>query len=175
MPEMLRPTRGFVEILGGCGSNHTPAMLQARQGAGLKRDYPDRPLVGIGAVIVQDGRVLLVKRGGPPLEGQWSIPGGVLELGETLRQGAEREAFEETGLHVEAGELLDVFDSIYSDPQGSTQYHYAIIDFLCRPAGGELRPGGDAQDVRWVTLAELDELQVTANTRRVVRKAFAQV
>ena len=96
----------------------------------MKRDYPDRPLVGVGAVIVQDGRAVIVERSTEPLKGQWSIPGGALELGETLRQCAAREALEETGLQVEAVDVLDVFDSIYRDPDGRTRYHYVLIDFF---------------------------------------------
>ncbi len=138
----------------------------------MKRDYPDRPIVGVGAVIVQDGRVLLVKRGGEPLKGHWSIPGGVLELGETLRQGAAREALEETGLIVEVGELIDVFDSIVTDPDGRTRYHYVLLDFRCRMTGGELRAGGDADEVRWAKPDELAPLQVTESAVRVIRKAL---
>src|SRR5947207_15927452 len=117
----------------------------------MKRDYPDRPLVGVGAVIVRDGRVVIVQRSTEPLKGQWSIPGGALEIGETLRQCAAREALEETGLRVEAGEVLDVFDSIVHDAQGRTQYHYVLIDFLCRVVGGELKVGSDAAEARWIT------------------------
>src|SRR5438876_2625692 len=96
-----------------------------------RRDYPDRPLVGAGAVIVRGDQVVLVRRGRPPLAGEWSIPGGVVKLGETLRQAAEREAREETGLEIEAGEVLEVFESITPDAAGKTCYHYVIVDFLC--------------------------------------------
>jgi ADP-ribose pyrophosphatase YjhB (NUDIX family) len=140
----------------------------------MKRDYPDRPIVGVGAVIVRDGRAVVVRRSAEPAKGQWSIPGGMLELGETLRQGAAREALEETGLKVEAGEVLEVFDSIYSDSQGKTRYHYVLIDFLCRPMGGELRPGSDAAEVRWVTLAEMEALDITATAREVIRRGIEQ-
>jgi 8-oxo-dGTP diphosphatase len=94
-----------------------------------KREYPDRPIVGVGAVIVDQGRVLLVKRGSPPLLGEWSLPGGVVELGETLRAGAEREALEETGLIVKAGAVLEVLDRIIPGKAGAPQYHYVLIDF----------------------------------------------
>ena len=101
-----------------------------------KREYPDSPLVGVGAIIIDDGRVLLVKRGHPPLAGEWSIPGGVLELGETLREAAIREAREETCLTVETGELLGVYDRVLRDDDGRTLYHFVLIDFLCRRTTG---------------------------------------
>ncbi len=140
----------------------------------MKRDYPDRPIVGVGAVIVQDGRVLLVKRGGEPLKGHWSIPGGVLELGETLRQGAAREAQEETGLVVEVGEVIDVFDSIVTDADGRTRYHYVLLDFRCRVVGGALCAGGDADEVRWATPDDLAPLQMTESAIRVIGKALEE-
>src|SRR6185437_4567001 len=110
----------------------------------MQREYPQQPLVGVGAIIVENGRVLLVKRGKAPLLGEWSIPGGMLELGETLRQGAEREALEETGLVVRATELLGVFDRIVLDEEGNIVYHYVLIDFLCQRLSGELHAGADA-------------------------------
>ena len=116
----------------------------------MKREYPEHPLVGVGAVIVEEGRVVLVRRAAQPMAGEWSIPGGMLELGETMRAGAEREAREETGLQVEAGEVLGVLDRILPDADGKTRFHYVLIDFLCRRLGGELRAGGDAAEARWV-------------------------
>ncbi len=138
----------------------------------MNRDYPERPIVGVGAVIVRDGRVVLVRRGNEPRQGEWSIPGGVLEIGETLRQCATREAREETGLEVEAGEVLEVFDSIHPDPAGRTRYHFVIIDFLCRVIGGELRPGGDVLDARWVTVGDLESFQLSEKAKSVIRKAL---
>jgi ADP-ribose pyrophosphatase YjhB (NUDIX family) len=140
----------------------------------MKRDYPDRPIVGVGTVIVVDGRVLVVKRAAEPLKGQWSIPGGAVELGETLRQAAAREALEETGLIVEAGEILEVFDSIYRDPAGCIQYHYVLVDFLCRLAGGELRAASDVSAVRWASAAEIPDLNLTQTAERVIRKALTE-
>lgn len=137
-----------------------------------QREYPDRPLVGVGAVIIQDRRVVVVKRATEPLKGRWSIPGGMLELGEKLREGTAREALEETGLIVEVGDVLDVFDAIYTDPTGLTQYHYVLIDFLCHPVGGELRAASDVSEVRWISEAELDSLGMTENTLKVIRKGF---
>ncbi len=120
----------------------------------MKREYPNTPLVGVGAVIIDHGRVLLVKRGRPPLAGEWSIPGGVLELGETLRDAAVREVKEETCLTVETGELLGVYDRLVQDDNGCTRYHFVLIDFLCRRISGEARAADDASEVRWFTPAE---------------------
>jgi len=138
----------------------------------MKRDYPDRPIVGVGAVIVDQGRVLLIKRGSPPLLGEWSLPGGVVELGETLRAAAEREALEETGLLVKAAEVIEVLDRIIPGPEGAPQYHYVLIDFLCRVQGGNLRAGGDAADVRWAGENELAEYKLERPAVEVIRKAF---
>jgi mutator protein MutT len=140
----------------------------------MKRDYPDRPLVGVGAVIVREGHVVIVQRGTEPLKGQWSIPGGALETGETLRQCAAREALEETGLQVEAGEVLEVFDAIYVQPDGRILYHYVLIDFACKLLGGELQAGGDAVQAKWVTPAELDSYRVAETARNVITKAFGR-
>lgn len=133
------------------------------------REYPDRPLVGVGAIIVDAGRVALVKRGKPPLLGEWSVPGGMLELGETVRQGAEREALEETGLVVRATELLGVFDRVVRDDAKRCQYHYVLIDFLCERIDGDLRAAGDAADARWFTLEEMSKLPLPEDTAAVIR------
>ncbi len=141
----------------------------------IKRDYPDRPLVGVGAVIVRGNRVVVVQRSTEPLKGQWSIPGGALEIGETLRDCAAREALEETSLKIEASEVLDVFDSIYPDHEGKPRYHYVLIDFLCRVVSGELKAGGDAAQARWITREDVGKLAMAENTQRVIRKAFEKV
>jgi 8-oxo-dGTP diphosphatase len=138
----------------------------------MKRDYPDRPIVGVGAVIIHQQRVLLVKRGSPPLLGEWSLPGGVVELGETLRTAAEREALEETGLIVKAGEVLEVLDRILPGKDGAPQYHYVLIDFLCSVHGGELRAGGDAADACWASADELAPYKLEQPALEVIRKAF---
>ncbi len=139
----------------------------------MKREYPDRPIVGVGAVIVHEGKVLLIKRGAPPLMGEWSLPGGVVELGETLRTAAEREALEETGLIVKAGEVLEVFDRIVPGSEGRPQYHYVLVDFLCRVEGGDLRAGGDAADATWAGEEELEKFRLEKPAREVIEKAFA--
>jgi 8-oxo-dGTP diphosphatase len=141
------------------------------------REYPDRPIVGAGAVIVDAdaARVVLVRRAAPPLQGEWSLPGGVVELGETLRAATEREAREETGLIVTAGEVLEVFDRIIPGKDARTQYHYVLVDFLCRVNGGELRAGGDAAEVAWAKEDELAKYKLEAPAMQVVRRAFAKI
>ncbi len=138
----------------------------------MKRDYPDRPMVGVGALIVEEGRVLVVRRATEPLKGHWSIPGGVLELGETLRAGVARETLEETSLAVEVGEVLEVFDRIVPDAAGRTQYHYVLVDFLCRRLEGAAKAGSDVSEVRWITRAEVDTFGISDATAAVIHKAF---
>lgn len=138
----------------------------------MKREFPELPLVGVGAIIIEGDRVLLVKRAHPPIQGQWSIPGGVLEVGEMVRQAAVREAREETGLIVETGELLGVFDRILRDAEHRVQYHYVLIDFLCRPIGGELLAASDAAEVQWFKRGELAALKLAEDTLEVIGKGF---
>lgn len=138
----------------------------------MNREYPDRPLVGVGAVIVQDNRVLLVRRGQAPLLGEWSLPGGVLECGETLREATIRETREETGLEVETGVLLGVYDRVIRSEDGRVRYHFVLIDFLCRAVAGNLKAGSDAADVRWFESAELDGLNLPRDTRDVIEKGL---
>jgi ADP-ribose pyrophosphatase YjhB (NUDIX family) len=144
----------------------------------MKREYPESPLVGVGAVIVDDHReekrVLLIRRGTAPLLGEWSLPGGVLECGETLREAVAREAREETGLVVETDEMLGVYERLIRGDEGRVRYHYVLIDFLCRPVGGDLEAGSDAADVRWFTLAELPALNLADDTNDVVLKGLAR-
>ena len=140
----------------------------------MQREHPKQPLIGVGALIVENGRVVLIKRGKAPLLGEWSIPGGMLELGETLRQGAEREALEETGLVVRATELLGVFDRVVPDAEGKIVYHYVLIDFRCERISGELRAGADAADAKWLTLEEVAMLPLAEDTAGVIRAALAK-
>ena len=141
----------------------------------MKREFPEFPLVGAGAVVIDGNRVLLVKRAHPPIQGQWSIPGGVLEVGELVREAAAREALEETGLTVEPGELLGVFDRVLRDSEQRVQYHYVLIDFLCRPVSGELRAASDAAEVRWFTREELPALNLADDTFEVIQKGFERL
>lgn len=140
----------------------------------MKRDYPEQPIIGVGAVIVDAGRVLLVRRATDPLKGEWSVPGGMLELGETLRNGVRREALEETGVHVKPGEVLDVFDSIFTDALGRTEYHYVLIDYLCRLISGEAVAASDVSDVRWVTAEALPAMNLRPSIEQVIRKGLAR-
>jgi ADP-ribose pyrophosphatase YjhB (NUDIX family) len=139
----------------------------------MTREYPDRPVVGVGGVVIRDGRALLIRRGSPPLEGQWSIPGGTLELGETIAEGVRRELREETGLEVHVLDLIEVFDRIFPDGEGRPQYHFVIIDYLCESAVGPPRAGSDVTDVAWAGEEELARFDLTAAATRVLKKAFA--
>ncbi len=140
----------------------------------MRREYPDRPIVGVGAVITREDRVVLVRRGNDPLKGAWTIPGGAVEIGETLRLCAQREAYEETGLIVEAGEVLDVTDSIHPGSDGRALYHYVLIDFLCRWTGGELRAGGDAEAACWAAASDLERFRLSEVSTLIIRKALQQ-
>lgn len=140
----------------------------------MQREYPEQPLVGVGAIIIENTRVVLVKRAHPPIQGQWSIPGGVLEVGELVRNAAVREAREETGLTVEPGELLGVYDRVLRDPSGRVQYHYLLVDFFCRRLAGEIQAADDAAEVRWFSPEELPALNLAEDTLEVVHKGFAR-
>lgn len=134
------------------------------------REYPERPIVGVGAVIFDEGRVLLVRRGHAPSLGEWSIPGGALEVGETLEEGVRREVREETGLVVEPVAMVEVFDRIARDDAGRVQFHYVLVDYLCRIAGGSAAFADDAVGLRWATLDDLDS--IAPFTRDVILKAW---
>ena len=148
------------------------------------REYPERPLVGVGGVVIDGGRALLVRRGTEPLLGEWSIPGGLLECGETLIAGVKRELHEETGLTVRVGELIEALDRIFPDaaaiPGADTggavarpRYHYVILDYLCEKVAGDLRAGGDATEVVFAREEELHSYSLSPHTLRVLGKAFA--
>lgn len=137
----------------------------------MKREYPEQPIVGVGGIIFQDESVLLIKRGREPALGQWSIPGGAVELGETLQAAVVREILEETGIKAEPLALVEILDRIFRDQEGKVAYHYVLVDFLCRHTGGEVRPGSDALEARFVPIAELASLNVIPATRDVVHQA----
>jgi len=138
------------------------------------REYPEAPIVGVGAVILDGNRVLLVRRGQEPMKGEWSLPGGAVELGETLEAAVQREVVEETGLEVLPRAIVEVLDKVVVE-DGRVRYHYVLIDFLCRVQGGALRPGSDADDARWVRHEELNShgiYRVAPATVAVIEKAF---
>jgi len=141
----------------------------------MQREFPEVPLVGVGAIIIEDSRVLLVKRAHPPLQAEWSIPGGVLEVGELIREAAIREAREETGLIVEPSDLLGVYDRILRNPEQRVQYHYVLIDFLCRRVAGDLSAASDAAEVRWFSRENLHALRLAEDTLDVISKGFQKL
>ena len=129
-------------------------------------------MIGVGGVVISEGRALLVRRGSPPLQGQWSIPGGILEVGETLIEGVQRELAEETGIDVRVRTLIDVFERIDRDPSGKTHYHFVVLDYLCAAVRGTARAGSDVSEVAWATPSELEKYELTETASRVIRKAF---
>ena len=131
----------------------------------LNRIYPDRPLVGVGAIIIHDGKILLEKRGNDPGKGKWSIPGGKVELGESVGQTVIREVKEETGLEVEKPEHVDIVDNVVLDDKGRIEYHFVIIDYLVKLRGGILKAGSDALDLKWVSLKDVEALDLTKTFR----------
>jgi 8-oxo-dGTP diphosphatase len=134
----------------------------------VSREYPNRPIVGIGAVVMGPQGILLVERGKPPRQGEWSIPGGAQELGETIEQAAVREIAEETGLGIEVLGLIDVVDSLARDERGDVRYHYTLVDVLAAVTGGELRAGGDAANACWFALDDLAGLDLWSETSRII-------
>ena len=137
----------------------------------MNRKYPSHPIIGVGGIIFQQDQVLLVQRGKEPNLGQWSIPGGAVNTGETLKEAVVREVFEETHLEVEALALVKVLERIFRDPEGRAAYHYVLVDFLCQCRGGELKSDSDAQDARFVPLQDLPSYEVAAVTLEVIRRA----
>jgi mutator protein MutT len=139
----------------------------------MSRQYPAEPIVGVGGIVLDADRVLLVKRGREPLKGIWSIPGGKLELGETLRQGVRRELREEAALEVRVLEMVEVFERITQDEDGRIAYHFVLLDFLCERVAGEARAGDDVDEVAWVERTRIGEYQTTEGAAGVIEKAFA--
>ena len=138
----------------------------------MGRQYPPHPLLGVGAIIFEGATVLLVERAGEPLKGWWSIPGGLLETGEKLEDALRREVREETGLAVEILSRFDIFERIMRDAEGRAEYHYVLVDYICRAAGGELHAGDDVSRVEWVPCTRLRDYQVTSGTIEAVERAF---
>ncbi len=134
--------------------------------------YPDRPRVAVGAIVFKDGCILLVQRGKPPAEGYWAIPGGSVEIGESLQQAAQREIFEETGVSIHAREPVFTFDVVERDADGAVRFHYVVVDVMADYMEGNLNPAGDATDARWVSSAELSRLKVSRATLDLLKERF---
>ncbi len=135
-------------------------------------EYPPRPVVGVGGVVVRDGRALIIRRAHEPRRGEWSIPGGTVELGERLIEAVRRELLEETGLHVEVGPIVETFDRVHHDADGRVRYHFVIVDYLCHAPTGEATAGSDADAVAWVRADELEAYGVNAHAAAVIRRVL---
>ena len=138
-----------------------------------RRAFPERPIVGIGAVILDGDRVLLVRRGHEPLKGEWSLPGGAVELGETLAQALSREVSEETGLEIRIGPVVEVIDRVHRAADGRIEYHFVVVDYLCAPRSGRLTPASDAADACWAPVEDLARYRLTEQAAAVIAKAAA--
>lgn len=131
--------------------------------------------MAVGGVVIHESRVLLIRRGNPPLEGRWSIPGGLLEVGEGIAQAVQRELLEEAGVKVRVADLIEIYEKVLRDEEGKAQYHFVILDYVCEFVEGIARAGGDAAEVLWASERQLDSLALTGAANRVIRKAFAMV
>jgi len=138
----------------------------------MAREYPAQPVVGVGAVVVRGGRALIVRRGHEPRKGEWSLPGGLLHLGESLADGARREVREETGLEVEAGPIIETFDRVHRDADGRVRFHFVIVDVVCWSDAGEPVAGSDAEAVAWVTADEIDGYGINPHAKAVLLKGL---
>ncbi len=139
------------------------------------RRYQSRPMPGVGALIFEAGNILLVERGSEPLKGYWSLPGGLLEMGERLEAAIRREVLEETGLEIEPVSIFEIFERIMPDPDGRIEYHFVLIDYICRVTGGQLRAASDVSAVRWVPKPRLCDYRLTEGTLAVIERAFAKI
>ena len=137
------------------------------------REYPGVPRVGVGAVVLDAGRVLLVRRGKPPLAGKWSLPGGMLELGETTAEAARREVAEECGLQIRVGELAGILDRVVRDAEGRIRYHWVLVDYVATVESGELCAASDADEAQWVEVDEVARLETTDGLLDMIRRAQA--
>ncbi len=140
----------------------------------MRREYPERPIAGVAAVIFKGDEILLTRRGNPPGKGLWGLPGGVVELGETVREAVVREVREECGIEVEPIRLLEVYDSIVKDEEGRVKFHYILSEFLCRLVGGRLEASSDAVEAMWINLERLGELSISSGTLSFIRRVAAE-
>ena len=136
------------------------------------RRYPARPLLGVGAVVFQEGKVLLIERGQEPLKGWWTLPGGLVETGERLECAVRREVMEETGLEIHPLEVAAIFERIMPDLEGRTEFHYVIVDYICKFTGGTLKAGSDVSNALWVAVDKLTTLKMAPGTPPVIEKAL---
>ena len=141
----------------------------------MKKEYPKHPIVGVGAIIIQNGKILIVRRGSEPGKGKWSVPGGLVELGETVEQTVVREVKEECGLDVEVDRLIDVVDSMTFDGNGKLKYHFVILDFFVKLKGGELKPGDDAKEALWVPVEEVEKYDLTKTFRDFLKRNMEKI
>jgi mutator protein MutT len=141
----------------------------------MKREYPDRPWVGVGVLVFKSGKVLLGRRAREPRMGQWSVPGGTIELGETVREAATREIREEFNIQIEIQQVFDVFDRIFRDPEGRVQFHYVLIECVARYQSGELRPADDVEEAEWVDPQELLPYELPADQIEVIKRVAQKI
>jgi 8-oxo-dGTP diphosphatase len=149
--------------------------VDGSRAAGDDRRYPERPILAVGGVVIHDSRVLLIRRGRPPLEGRWSIPGGILEIGETIAEGVARELKEETAIRVRVMKLLEIYEKVLRDERSRARYHFVILDYLCEFVEGTATAGGDVREILWAEKQQLASLALTAAASQVIDKAFATV
>jgi mutator protein MutT len=139
----------------------------------MRRQYPDRPIVAVGAIVVKDGRVLLARRGKEPSYGLWSVPGGAVDLGEGLKPATQREVREECGIEVDLTDVIEVVERMVRDESGRIQYHYVIVDYLARWVSGELAPSSEVLEARWVAPEDFPQYQMTVGTAEVINRMLA--
>jgi len=141
----------------------------------LKKEYPKQPIVGVGAIIIHDGKMLIVKRGSDPGKGKWSVPGGLVELGETVKEAVEREVLEECNLKVEASHLIDIVDNIIRDKNGRIKYHFIILDFFAKLRGGKLKPNSEVIEAKWVPIDEVEKYDLTNTFKEFMKRNLSKL
>lgn len=140
-----------------------------------RREYPTSPVVGVAAMIFSDDSILLIKRGNEPAKGRWGLPGGVVELGETVREAVAREVEEETGILVRPVELLDIFNNIIRDDEGRIRFHYVLCEFLCEDVGGDLKASTDVSDAKWVPILKLSSIDMSRGTKQFISRVRSKI